>query len=581
MRTSLCPFCLKMVQTETCPYCGKDVNYPGYPNHLPVGFTLNGMHPYVMGAAIGQGGFGITYIAIDAVTNQRVAVKEYFPNHCCGRNNSTYVLPSYGQEDTFAKGKQHFLEEAQMLQSLADIESIVKVLDYFEANNAAYLVMEFLDGISLKGYVESNGKMSASVFLDQMKPMMEDMTKMHRRGVIHRDIAPDNIIMLQDGKLKLIDFGAARSYVGDKSMTVVVKKGFAPVEQYMRKGSNASTDVYALAATIYYCLTGVIPPDSAARQYGEEVMMAPSLLGADVTAQQEHALEKALELQPKDRIQSISGLQDLLFATAPKPIGQQTLWEENCHTLQKNCPVMVESLQLAYDYDRGTAIVRPVLRSLTNGNLQKITVELWGEVSEGNRMSLAQYDIPCKNVKRNQFFGEENPVALPLGDLQNVRLSVVSAYFKGGVQIQCDSAWEEIAQQEPLEYCLGNDPEILQEYRAETTVQAVWTPVAGEYYWRCGCGNLNLSVENICNRCGTGKQKLFAALDAQKLAEIIAERKTEEIRIREEEPVRIIEKISEERQKMAGWMKKLLLKNGTGLLHRVNHDLRENDKEQH
>lgn len=313
----MCPYCLNTVQENICPHCGRDVHYKGRPNHLPVGYTLIGQHPYVLGAAIGQGGFGITYIAMDTQTNLRVAIKEYFPTHCCGRSDVISVYPNLDQEETFGKGKVRFLDEARMLKSLSDLSSVVNVLDFFETNNTAYLVMEYLDGCSLKDHVEKYGKMPAQQFFVQLKPLMADMEKMHIRGVVHRDIAPDNIIFLPDGRLKLIDFGAARSYVGDKSMTVVVKKGFAPVEQYMRKGSNASTDVYALAATIYYCITGIIPPDSAERQYGEAELQAPTVLGIEISRAQERILEKALEIQPKDRTQTIGELAGGL-AQAPK-----------------------------------------------------------------------------------------------------------------------------------------------------------------------------------------------------------------------------------------------------------------------
>ena len=318
MTGMMCPYCMNTVQESICPHCGRAVHYKGRPNHLPVGYTLNGQHPYVLGAAIGQGGFGITYIALDVETNLKVAIKEYFPTHCCGRSDVTIVYPNLDQEETLDKGKMRFLDEARMLKSLSDLASVVNVLDFFEANNSAYLVMEYLDGLSLKDHVEKKGKLPAQQFLVQLKPLMVDMEKMHSRGVVHRDIAPDNIIMLPDERLKLIDFGAARSYVGDKSMTVVVKKGFAPVEQYMRKGSNASTDVYALAATIYYCVTGIIPPDSAERQYGEAELLAPTALGIEVSHGQERVLEKALEIQPKDRTQTIAELARAL-EQAPKP----------------------------------------------------------------------------------------------------------------------------------------------------------------------------------------------------------------------------------------------------------------------
>ena len=323
MKLSYCPFCLSAVQTEVCSHCGNSVSYTGDPMHLQVGYVLNGMHSYVLGASLGQGGFGITYIALDIATNRRVAIKEYFPTYCAGRNGDVTVASYRGQEEIFLKGKERFLDEARMLKSLSDLPCVVDVIDFFEINNSAYLVMEFLEGKSLKDYVEQHGRIPAPAFLKRLKPLMMDMEKMHQRGVIHRDIAPDNIIMLPDGQLKLIDFGAARSYVGDKSMTVVVKKGFAPVEQYMRKGGNASTDIYALAATIYFCITGIIPPDSAERQYGEAELLAPTSLGVELSCEQERALEKALEIQPKDRIQSVAELAKAL-SQVPKPVTPKT-----------------------------------------------------------------------------------------------------------------------------------------------------------------------------------------------------------------------------------------------------------------
>lgn len=534
MKTSLCPFCLKMVHTKICPYCGSDVNYPGYPNHLPVGYTLTGRMPYVIGAARGQGGFGITYIALDMTTNQRVAIKEYYPNHCCGRNNSTYVYPSFGQEEAFTKGKQHFLEEAQILYQLSNIDSIVKVLDYFEANNSAYLVMEFLDGISLKDYVENQGQVSASIILQQMKPLMKDMARMHSSGVIHRDIAPDNIIMLPDGGLKLIDFGAARSYLGDKSMSVVVKKGFAPVEQYMSKGSNVSADVYALAATIYYCLTGVIPPDSAERQFGEAVLTAPTQLGADLTPQQEYALEKALELQPKDRIQSVDELFDQLFAVIPKPNKRQIIYDDHRHMLQEDCPVMLEHLQLIYDYDKNTAIVRPVMRCLTNDRLLTVTAELLCDADGETRSVIARFEIPCKNIKRNEFFGNESPINLPLGELRGVCLTIVSVVYENGVRSNCGSDCEEVTEQERLENYFGGDVQVLKQYRLDTLSEAVWKPICGQYYWRCNCGNLNLQAELTCSRCQADRENQFAALDLEKLAIRAAVRQMEETQLEEQ-----------------------------------------------
>ena len=318
MKMTLCPYCMKEVADEMCPYCGNSTAYIGKPAHLPCGYVLQGTHPYILGAALGQGGFGITYIALDMVTNERVAVKEYYPTYCAVRTDQQIVTSYAGQEAVFDKGKDRFLDEARVLKSLSDLTSIVNVLDFFEFNNSAYLVMEFLEGDSLKSHAQKHGKFPAQEFLAKLHPLMEDIERMHQRGVVHRDIAPDNIILTPDGQMKLIDFGAARSYVGDKSMTVVVKKGFAPIEQYMRHGSTAATDVYALAATIYYCITGVVPPDSAERQYDEDMLKTPISLGAELSREQERAILKALEVQPKKRTQSVAELLKTL-EHAPKP----------------------------------------------------------------------------------------------------------------------------------------------------------------------------------------------------------------------------------------------------------------------
>ena len=159
-----------MSDGDTCPHCGKNSKYASQPLHLPAGFVVSGRHPYVLGAALGQGGFGITYIALDMVTNTRVAIKEYFPTHCSGRTGNHFVTAYQNQEDVYRKGKERFLDEARTLQRLTDLKNIVNVLDFFEANNSAYLVMEFLEGVSLKDYVTGKGVFPARKFLNHIRP---------------------------------------------------------------------------------------------------------------------------------------------------------------------------------------------------------------------------------------------------------------------------------------------------------------------------------------------------------------------------------------------------------------------------
>ena len=507
---------MKTADSDTCPHCGKNIQYVGSPSHLPAGYVVSGKHPYVLGAALGQGGFGITYIALDMVTNERVAIKEYFPTFCAGRTDGT-VSAYPNQEDIFLKGKKRFLDEAQVLKSLSDLKSVVNVLDFFEFNNSAYLVMEFLEGSSLKVYAAKHGKFPTQEFFSQIRPLLADLERMHQRGVIHRDIAPDNIILTPDRQMKLIDFGAARSFVGDQSMTVVVKKGFAPVEQYLSKGSTACTDVYALAATIYYCITGTVPMDSAQRQYDGTPLPSPSSLGADILPYQEAALGKALELQPKDRIQSIAELEVALFSRQPAPTGQKEIYTTTFDTIQENCPVIVKSMKLLYDYECKSAVLQSVLHLLAKDGLQSITAELHGSIDNGAHMLLTQFEIPCENVRVNEVFSHNIPVILPPGEIQELWIDVIRVSCKDGKTIICSKNRETIPPRQPLKNVLKHIWKQLQKYQKNITSEAMWKPVSGQYHWQCTCGCLNLSSEATCIQCGTDMNLQLAVLTPEKL----------------------------------------------------------------
>ena len=179
MASKLCPFCMRMTDSEICPHCGQNIDYPGVPTHLPAGYVVDGKHPYVIGAALGQGGFGITYIALDMVTGERVAIKEYFPTFCCSRTGGT--ISAYPkQDDIFLKGRARFLDEARLLKSLSDLKSIVNVLDFFEFNKSAYIVMEYLDGKTLKQMVEGfGGRIPADVLLPVLSPLLFALNMPH------------------------------------------------------------------------------------------------------------------------------------------------------------------------------------------------------------------------------------------------------------------------------------------------------------------------------------------------------------------------------------------------------------------
>ena len=231
--------------------------------HLPIGTILK--EQYKIEEVLGSGGFGITYRGTNTKIGLRIAIKEYFPYGCVSRDASVSdnTLPKADEKSRqiYAHGKERFLEEAQKMAMCDHIASIVRVYDFFEANQTAYIVMEYLDGITLENYLKINGPMEPEWICKIMLPLLRDLNKVHALGLLHRDISPDNIMLVGGKHLQLIDFGAARRFdVQDWNLTVMLKHGFAPLEQYSRSGKQGEwTDVYALGATIYACLTGTKP----------------------------------------------------------------------------------------------------------------------------------------------------------------------------------------------------------------------------------------------------------------------------------------------------------------------------------
>ena len=210
-----CVFCMRPmdINAHNCPHCGKVQSYSAPEYHLMPGTVIGGK--IMLGAALGEGGFGITYIGRDINLDIRVAVKEYFPNGYANRSSamsaSVSISSSQERQEFYDKGKHRFVEEARTLAQFSEEPGVVGVRDYFECNNTAYIVMEFLDGITLKEYLKRNGKLSPGETLRVLTPVMESLEKVHTKNLIHRDISPDNIMMLFDGRVKLLDFGAARS----------------------------------------------------------------------------------------------------------------------------------------------------------------------------------------------------------------------------------------------------------------------------------------------------------------------------------------------------------------------------------
>ena len=273
---------------------------------------------YTIEGVLGQGGFGITYLGMDELHKKKVAIKEFFPQGIVTRNieyEDTVTVTLVGEKENYDKGKERFLKEAQTMAMFSKDKGIVKALDFFEINNTAYIVMEYLEGVTLKQYLRENKRIDAEDLVELLVPLIEALDEIHSQGLIHRDISPDNIMVLPDGRIKLMDFGAARDYTefGEKSLSIVLKPGYAPPEQYQTHGVQGPwTDIYALCATMYKCITGENPPDAIDRLVDDHLKKI-SALGISVSPQIEKAIIKGMSVAAKDRYQNVGDFCEDLY----------------------------------------------------------------------------------------------------------------------------------------------------------------------------------------------------------------------------------------------------------------------------
>ena len=318
---NLCTNCMRERRNSdgVCEFCGFDVRTFELPRHHMRPFTILA-GKYLIGNAIGEGGFGITYIGMDLNLEVRVAIKEYYPQGAavrdCRTNDSTVWSYSKSTQVFFEEGREKFINEAKTIAKFRNVPEIVGVIDFFRENQTAYIVMEYLDGQTLKQYLKANGgKIPADKLLRMMKPLISSLGKIHSQGLIHRDISPDNIMLMKDGNIKILDFGGARDFVSQngKSLSVMVKHGYAPEEQYRSHGDQGPwTDVYALCATMYRCITGKIPPEALDRLYEDELKPISSF-GVNCPKYIEEAILKGLSVHKDGRYQSMEELYDALY----------------------------------------------------------------------------------------------------------------------------------------------------------------------------------------------------------------------------------------------------------------------------
>ncbi len=306
-----------------CPECGRPYGSVKAESFaLKPGTILDGK--YLVGEMLGQGGFGITYIGFDLLLEQKIAIKEYFPmsTGMVSREGRSTVVWSDAvmQKSGVEKGFDSFLKEARKMAKLRSIPSVVGVNSVFIQNETAYIVMDFIEGETLLKKLQREGPMDYGTCVSLMTPIMQALSEVHKHGIIHRDISPDNIMVQNDGRLILLDLGAAKDLDiqgkdgNVQSSQMVAKHGFSPVEQYGQAGKIGPwTDVYAMAATIYYCCTGVLPPSATDRMIEDTLTCRPRL-----TKEQFDVLAFCMSVLPQKRPQNMDALLQIVTHPAGK-----------------------------------------------------------------------------------------------------------------------------------------------------------------------------------------------------------------------------------------------------------------------
>ena len=438
---------------------------------------------YIIEGVLGQGGFGITYLGIDELHEKKVAIKEFFPQGIVTRNieyQDTVTVTFVGEKDNYEKGKERFLKEARTMAKFSKDEGIVKALDFFEINNTAYIVMEYLEGITLKQYLRENQRIAPEDLIELLVPLIESLDEIHSQGMIHRDISPDNIMVLPDGRIKLMDFGAARDYTefGEKSLSIVLKPGYAPPEQYQTHGIQGPwTDIYALCATMYKCITGENPPDAIDRVIDDHLKKI-SEFGITISPQEEAAIIKGMSVSAKDRYQDIKDFcEDLYGGYEETPASENKESEIRPDLIKENVEDKVDTL----------AEKTPESGSLASEE----DVESEKESAKENREAVSQKKIDRKSLEQCEN-KEETSVQNVKSEADNKRQSqpkkfsgkVVLAVILcillvgGGVKIYSDKREQEIAEQKKealrkQQYTLHN-PKIEDDSYTESGKKVTW-----------------------------------------------------------------------------------------------------------
>lgn len=343
----MCFSCMNRLETADgiCPNCGHDNRV----RENDVGFlpcmVLNDR--YLVGRALGCGGFGVTYVGYDLQAGHKVAIKEYFPRSISLRGSDGIQVHPFEEQDAeaFERGIENAQREGGTILEIRGVSNVVEVYDVFRENGTSYIIMEYIDGISLSKLVEREGRLDWRQAYMLLRPVMEALHQIHQRGIIHRDVSPDNIMKRRDsGKPVLLDFGAAHSRALGSS-GVSFHPGYAAPEQYRTGRQDARVDQYSMCATFYHLITGEQPVASSERAQGGTSLRRPRKLGSDIPAAMENVIFRGMALIADDRFRSMAEMIAVFDAAGgkkaepkPKPEPEPKRAKQPRQTKQKPAP---------------------------------------------------------------------------------------------------------------------------------------------------------------------------------------------------------------------------------------------------
>lgn len=356
---------------DVCPYCGYMHNSANQQYYLPAGTILeNGR--YFIGLPVNAGGFGIVYKAWDLTLDKLMAIKEYFPGGIVTRQPGTAEVRVYSEKnrDRFLAGKNRFLIEARVISKYRDHPSIVDVYDFFEANHTAYMVMEYMEGLTYKNYIERvGGSVEEQLAINVTLALLDALREIHKDHIVHRDINPSNVFICGSGTVKLFDFGAAK--IEGTPLPDTLTRGYAPPEQYSTtKEQGVVTDIYSVGATMYYALTGVKPEEATDREEKDKVK-SPHQLNPQISKNISNAVMRAMALKPALRFQTVNEFRDVLLK------GKHVLDVDEEIKRRKRKRFIIAGSMVLFFAAIGTVSAFHIKKNMEAGTLAAASLHVW------------------------------------------------------------------------------------------------------------------------------------------------------------------------------------------------------------